>query len=65
MFKNKKPQVVVRCPWCFVKDIDAQLRYSSKEDLYYCLKCCYTAKKHKTAMKELNNVKKERYKSYY
>lgn len=45
MFKNKKPQVTVRCPWCFVKDIDATLRYSSKEDLYYCLKCCYTVKK--------------------
>lgn len=65
MFKNKKIKVSVRCPWCFLKDIDSNLRYDKKENFYYCKKCCYTAKNYKTALKELNSVRKDRYKSYY
>ena len=65
MFKNKKIRTSVRCPLCFTKDIDANLRYSAKEDLYYCIRCCYTADNYKKAQKELNNVRKTKYKSYY
>lgn len=65
MFKNKKPRTSVRCPWCFLKDADTTLRYSAKDNLYYCYKCCYTADNYKKASKELNSIKKLKYKSYY
>ena len=65
MFSNKKITHSIRCPWCFLKDIDATLLYDKTDGSCYCRKCCYTAKNRKTAIKELEKLSKMRYKNYY
>lgn len=41
MSENKK-RIIYRCPECFAKDADVNLKYDDRKSEYYCTKCCYT-----------------------
>lgn len=41
MAYDRSKITVCRCPECFQKEIDIGLEYDEKEDIYYCLKCCF------------------------